>query len=77
MNGLVEVNGKTAKSSYDVQVGDTVEIKRHVRLTTVKVLIVPDKKQVSKKDASNLYEIVSDEKIEEKIPFDISVIPND
>ena len=76
MNGLVEVNGKTAKSSYDVQVDDAIEIKRHSRLTKIKVLIVPAKKQIAKKDASNLYEIISDEKMEDEVPFEISLIPN-
>ena len=76
VNGLVEVNGKTAKSSYDVQIDDEIQIKRHTRLTKVKVLLVPKKKQVSKKDASNLYEIISDETIEEEPPFEISLIPN-
>lgn len=71
MNGLIEVNGKTAKSSYDVQLNDEIEIKRHTRLTKVKVLQVPRNKQVSKKDASSLYEIISDETIEEEAPFEI------
>lgn len=74
--GLVCVNDKTAKASYAVQVGDEIEIKRHTRITKVKVLKVPAKKQVSKKDASSLYEIISDENIEEEIPFEISLIPN-
>lgn len=73
MNGLVRVNGNTAKSSYNVQKDDEIEIKRHTRTTTVKVLEVPEKKQVSKKDASNLYEIISDETIEEEAPFEISL----
>ena len=75
-NGLVQVNGKIAKSSCGVQTGDEIEIKRHTRITKVKVLLVPEKKQVSKKDASNLYEIISDETVEEEVPFEISLIPN-
>lgn len=71
--GLVSVNSKTAKSSYSVQTGDEIEIKRHQRTTKVKVLQVPEKKQVSKKDARNLFEIISDEKIEEEAPFEISL----
>jgi ribosomal 50S subunit-recycling heat shock protein len=74
--GLVKVNGKTAKSSYSVQSEDEIEIRRHPRITTVKVLKVPAKKQVSKKDAGDLYEIISDEVIEEEPPFEISLIPN-
>lgn len=74
--GLISVNGNTAKSSYSVVTGDEIEIKRHTRLTKVKVLQVPERKQVSKKDASSLYEVISDETIEEEPPFEISLIPN-
>ncbi len=71
--GLVRVNGKKAKSSYDVQIGDEIEIKRHTRITKVKVLEVPATKQVSKKQASELYEIISDETLEEETPFEINL----
>lgn len=71
--GLVKVNGITAKSGREMSVGDEIEIKRHNRLTKVKVLEVPDKKQVSKNDASNLYEIISDEIVEEETPFEINL----
>jgi ribosomal 50S subunit-recycling heat shock protein len=65
--GLVKVNGLTAKSGREVKVDDEIEIKRHNRITRVKVLKVPEKKQVSKKDASSLYEIISEEKVEEDL----------
>ncbi len=74
--GLVKVNSKTAKSSYNVQTGDLLEIRRHTRLTKIKVLAVPVKKQVSKSDARDLFEIISDETIDETPPFEISLIPN-
>ena len=73
---LVKVNGKVAKSSYEVKEDDEIEIKRHLRITKVRVLKVPATKQVSKKQASELYEVVSDETIEEEPPFEISLIPN-
>ncbi len=62
---LVKINDIEAKSSRDVKTGDEIEIKRHNRLTKVKVLQVPDKKQFSKTDAPNLYEIIFDEVSEE------------
>lgn len=65
--GLVTVGGAAAKSSREVKTGDEIEIKRHNRLTRVRVLLVPDKKQVSKQDASNLYEIVSEESVPDEI----------
>ncbi len=61
---LVSVNDSVAKSSREIKSGDEIEIKRHNRLTRIKVLQVPDKKQVSKTDAPNLYEIISDEALE-------------
>ena len=63
--GMVKVNNLTAKSSREVKPDDEIEIKKHNRLTKVKVLQVPDKKQVSRNDAANLYEIVSEEILEE------------
>ena len=63
--GMVKVNDLTAKSSREVKPDDEIEIKKHNRLTKVKVLQVPDKKQVSRSDAANLYEIVSEEILEE------------
>jgi len=63
--GMVKVNDLTAKSSREVKPDDEIEIKKHNRLIKVKVLQVPDKKQVSHSDAANLYEIVSEEILEE------------
>lgn len=74
--GLVKINGKTAKASTDVQEGDEIEIKRHLRKTTAKIVKVPKTKQVSKKNARDLFEIISDETEEEDSPFEISLIPN-
>lgn len=62
--GLIKINGLAAKSSRDVKANDSIEIKRHNRLTTVKVLAVPDKKQVSRTAAANLYETVSEQILE-------------
>ena len=63
--GMVKVNDLTAKSSREVKPDDEIEIKKHNRLTKVKVLQVPDKKQVSRNGAANLYEIVSEEILED------------
>ena len=58
--GLIKVNGLTAKSSKEVKIADRIEIHRRTRSTLLKVLQVPDKKQVSRNDAANLYEIISE-----------------
>ncbi len=65
--GMVKVNDLTAKSSREVRPDDEIEIKKHNRLTKVKVRQVPNKKQVSRSDAANLYEIVSEEILEDEI----------
>ncbi len=61
--GLIKINNLTAKSSRDVKAGDEIEIKKSNRLRKFKVLDVPAKKQISRTDAANLYEIVSEERL--------------
>ena len=55
--GRVTVNGKVAKASYDVKVGDIIEISFGERVTRVKVLDVRD--FTAKADAASLYEVIS------------------
>jgi ribosomal 50S subunit-recycling heat shock protein len=58
--GLISVNGATAKPSKEIRAGDEIGIRRRNRNTLARVLRVPDKKQVARSDASDLYEIVSE-----------------
>lgn len=62
--GLIAVNGMTAKSSKEVKAGDTISINRRTRKTVARVDSVPDKKQVSKAAAPDLFTIISDEPVE-------------
>jgi ribosomal 50S subunit-recycling heat shock protein len=62
--GMIKVNGLAAKSSKEIKVNDEIEIQRRNRRTTLKVLEVPAKKQVSRNDAANLYEITSEKILE-------------
>lgn len=64
---LVKVNSQTAKSSKEIKAGDEIEIKRNNRLLKLRVLEIPGKKQVSRSDAANLYEILSEEILAEEI----------
>ena len=50
----VKVNDLKAKSSREIKAGDEIEIKKGNRSTRVKVLQVPDRKQVAKHEAANL-----------------------
>ena len=54
---LVLANGKRAKASYDVKVGDILEITFGNRTTKIKVQSVAD--HVGKAEASEMYEILS------------------
>jgi len=63
--GAVEINGAAARSSRAVREGDRVRIKRRGRLLTVRVASLPAVRQPSKADAASLYEVVSDERVED------------
>lgn len=54
----VSVNGRVVKASYDVKVGDLVEIKFGDKTLKFKVLEV--KEHSGKADASSMYEIILD-----------------
>lgn len=60
----VSVNGSSAKSSHAVKPGDEILIRRHNTLTTIRVVSVPTTRQVSRKDASTLYDVVSNESLD-------------
>lgn len=64
---LVKVNGQTAKSSKEIKAGDLIEIRRNKSILTIRVAEIPVKKQVSRADASNLYEVLSEEILEDEI----------
>ena len=54
----VTVNGKRAKASYDVKVGDIVEITFGQR--TLKFRVVSVRDNVAKAEASEMYEIIEE-----------------
>ena len=61
-NQRVEINGKIVKPSKEVNVGDEVSVQFGSRKITVKVLSVDEVKR--KKEASEIYEILKEERIE-------------
>jgi ribosomal 50S subunit-recycling heat shock protein len=63
--GRVSINGSSAKSSHAVKAGDEILIRRPSKLTTVRVLSVPIARQISRKEAATLYEILSEESLPE------------
>ncbi|HEX8293464.1 MAG TPA: S4 domain-containing protein [Pyrinomonadaceae bacterium] len=58
--GAVLVGGVPARASRAVREGDRVTVRRRGRELTVRVLALPQAKQVSRADAPSLYEVVSD-----------------
>ena len=54
----VNVNGRRAKASYDVKVGDVLEITFGQR--TLKIRVKEVKETVAKADASSMYEIIEE-----------------
>jgi len=65
----VKVNGLAAKSSREVKANDEIEVTKGNRLMRVRVLQVPATKQVSREAAANLYEILSEETINDDLLF--------
>jgi ribosomal 50S subunit-recycling heat shock protein len=63
--GRVSINGNPAKSSHAVKVGDRILLNQHNKLTTVRVLYVPTARQTSRNEAATLYEVMSEESLEE------------
>ena len=56
-NGRISVNGRVVKASYEVEVGDRLEIAMGSRTVAVEVLQVAD--NVRKDDASAMYKEIS------------------
>ncbi|MBE6738948.1 MAG: RNA-binding S4 domain-containing protein [Ruminococcaceae bacterium] len=54
--GRVMVNGKAARASYDVKVGDVLEIEFGTRVVKVQVTQITE--SVKKDDAVSLYKII-------------------
>ena len=55
-NGRISGNGRVGKASYDVKVGDKIEISMGTRTVAVEVLLVAD--NVRKDDAAAMYKEV-------------------
>ena len=61
--GRIQINGKLAKSSSDVKVGDTMRIQFGNKVLEVKVNELHE--STKKEDAAKMYETVSEERISE------------
>ena len=64
LQGRVFVNDRVAKPSTEIEVGDRIRLKFGYRILEIKVTDI--KKQVSKQNASLLFEVLSEEKLDEE-----------
>ncbi|MBA3354889.1 MAG: RNA-binding S4 domain-containing protein [Pyrinomonadaceae bacterium] len=61
--GLVLINAKPARSAHTVKPGDEITIRRRDRIVKVRVLALPAARQTSRKDATALFELLSEESL--------------
>ncbi len=54
--GRISVNGKVVKASYDVKIGDVIEITFGTKTVKVKVISVAD--STKKEDAKEMFELI-------------------
>lgn len=66
--GLVAVNSKPGKSSTTVQPGDELSIRQRDCILRVRIVALPANRQTSRSEATNLYEILGEDKVEELGP---------
>jgi ribosomal 50S subunit-recycling heat shock protein len=62
--GSVLVNGTPAKPAHDIKSNDELVVRRRDRVSTYRVLSVPQRNQTSKQDARGLYELIKEETID-------------
>ena len=60
-NARITVNGKAAKASYDVKLGDLITVAFGTKSVTVKVLDI--KETTKKSEAIGMYEVVSQDEV--------------
>jgi len=63
--GRVSVNGTVAKSSHTVKAGDEIILTGRDKITKVRVLSLPTTRQTSRREATLLYETLSEELLEQ------------
>ena len=62
--GFVLLNGRTAKSAHAVKGGDEITIRRRDHEIVARILNVPTGRSVSRRDANQLVQIVSERRFE-------------
>ncbi len=65
--GLVLLNGRTVKPAHAVKGGDQIVIRRRDQEIAVRVVTVPALRSVSRREASELVEIVSEKRVKSSV----------
>ena len=62
--GLVLLNQRPVKPAHPVNAGDIIAVRRPDRETEFRVLIVPEARNVSKREARDLIEVIAEKRFE-------------
>lgn len=62
--GFVLLNGRPAKSAHTIKAGDEIRIRRRDREITARILDAPATRNVSRRDADQLVQVVSERVLE-------------
>jgi len=65
--GFVLLNDQPAKSAHPIKLNDIITIRRRDQQLKVRVLKVPETRNVSRRDSSQLIELIGEKRLE---PFD-------
>ncbi len=69
LNQRIEINGRVVKPSHEVNPGDIVAVTFGNRRLEIRVLSTEEVKR--KKDAADMYEVVSESRVEKPVTEDI------
>lgn len=61
LQGRIQINGRVAKPSTEIEIGDVLRLEFGYRILEIEILDI--QKQVSKQNASLLFKILKEEKI--------------
>ena len=65
--GFVFLNGRPAKSSHAIKPTDEIVIRRRDRETTVRVLSVPAVRNVPRREANSLIEVIAERELKQDL----------
>lgn len=63
--GLVLVNAARAKSSQQIKLADEIVVRRRDKVSTFRVLSLPQRGQTSKQGARDCYELIAEQTVDD------------